>query len=219
MDKIVIISKSLDKSEIYHQLQIQQHKIRVSSGTLHHTCLFPQSSAAFMIVPVNDVFEKWPPEPPYQIHSKLVSNLERFVAMHHKCYVLLCAPMFFSSEQMALTALQHNYLASSLRFLPVHNSTECIETMLSITKISKPLSCTIRERLCKLQEQLITEDAILNVIQQLGIGRHESLVLIDGCGTISCISRAPLNVMLDCSLDSVASEYLQNFFHYTPNAT
>ncbi|KAL5489050.1 hypothetical protein EMCRGX_G018096 [Ephydatia muelleri] len=220
MDKVVIISKSLEKSEIHHQLQIQKHKIRVSSGTWHHTCLFPQSSAAFMIIPVNDVLEKWPPEPPYRIDSELLANLERFSALHHKCYVLLCAPMYLSNEQTALMVLQQNYIVSSLRFLPVHNSTECIETMLTITKVtSKPLSSTVRERLLKLHEQLISEEVIRNVVEQLGIGMHESLVLMDGCGTLSCISRAPLSVMLDCSLDSATSEHLQNFFHQTSNTT
>lgn len=159
------------------------------------------------------MLEKWPPEPPYRIDSELLANLERFSALHHKCYVLLCAPMYLNNEQTALMVLQQHCLLSSLRFLPVHNSTECIETMLTITKVtSKPLSSTIRERLFKLREQLISEDAILNVVEQLGIGRHESMVLMDGCGTLSCISRAPLSAMLDCSLDSATSEHLQKFF-------
>ena len=173
-----------------------------------------------MVIPISDVLEKWPPQPPHRIESDLLANLEKFATLHHKCYVLLCAPMFFNNEQATFMVLQQNYLASSLRFLPVHNSTECIETMLAITRVtSKPLSCTIRERLSRLQEQLLSEDAIINVVEQLGIGRHESLVLMDGCGTISRIATAPLSTMLDCSLDIATSQHLQNFFHQGSSAT
>lgn len=188
--------------------------ILVSRGTFLHTCIFPQSSIAFMVIPTSEVLTNWPPVEPCQIDQQLVQNLTKFSKLHYKSYVLLCAPLLGTSEQKVISALQQRFLTHSLHFLPVHNATECVECMTSIAKVTcKPLSSVIRERMDRVQEQLLSEETVLSIISQCGLSKHESLFLLDGCSSLACIARASLDDLMECSLDHATAEGVQRFLH------
>ncbi|XP_019630094.1 PREDICTED: uncharacterized protein LOC109474261 [Branchiostoma belcheri] len=79
----VIVNASLQNSDVTRLLQQQQHKTRVSDTTLRHTCIFPQSGVAFMIIPLNESLTEWPPGGDSVLDSSLV---DRF--MDRKLYLL-----------------------------------------------------------------------------------------------------------------------------------
>lgn len=187
--------------------------LAVSTGTLPHTCIFPQSSAAFMMVPISEALTEWPPKDHCQVDPSLARRLSKFSELHHKCYVLLCAPMLGQNEQKVLSALQQKYMSMNLHFLPAHNSNECVECMLSIVKVAcKTVSLVIRERMERVQEQLLSEGTILSVIQQTGVSRHNGTVLMDGCGSLARIVQASTAQLMECSLDSNTAQNIQKFF-------
>ena len=196
---------------IVHFLNI----IIVSTGTLPHTCIFPQSSTAFLMLSISEALTQWPPDDHCQIDPNLVNRLSKFSELHHRHYVLLCAPMLGSNEQKVVSALQQKYMFHDLGFLPVHNSNECVECMSSIAKVAcKSVSLAIRERIEQVQEQLISEEAILSIIQLTGVSRHVSTVLLDGCGSLAGIAHASRSSerLLDCSLDTGTVQSVQRFF-------
>lgn len=186
----------------------------VSTGTLPHTCIFPQSSVAFMMVPVTEVFTAWPPSEASETNSQLAQWLARFCELHQRCYVLLCAPMFGIDEQKVLSALQQQHLNTNINFLPAHSSSECVDCMINIARVTcKPLCSMIRERFQAVQEQLISEDMVFNIVSHIGIGQHETHVLLDGCSSVSAIAQATVDDLLDCSLDTFTAKQVQRLFH------
>ena len=124
--------------------------------------------------------------------------------------------MLGSNEQKVLSALQQKYLSANLHFLPAHNSNECIECMLSIAKVAcKPVSSVIRQRMERVQEQLLSEEAVLSVIQLSGVNRHASTVLLDGCGSLARVAQHASSgtaQLLEYSLDSSTAHHVHNFF-------
>ena len=190
--------------------------VAVSTGTLPHTCIFPQSSAAFMMLPISEALTEWPPKDHCTIAPTLAQRLSKFSELHHKCYVLLCAPMLGANEQKVLSALQQKYMCTDLNFLPAHNSKECVECMLSIVKVTcKPVSSVIRQRMQHVQDQLLSEEAVLSTIQLCGINRHASTVLLDGCGSLSRLAQASSNTaqLMECSLDSDTAQHVHRYFN------
>ena len=167
-----------------------------------------------MMVPVTEVFTAWPPSETSETNSQLSQWLARFCELHQRCYVLLCAPMFGVDEQKVLSALQQQHLKQNINFLPAHSSSECVDCMINIARVTcKPLCSMIRERFQAVQEQLISEDTISNIVSQIDIGQHETLVLLDGCSTVSAIALATVDDLLDCSLDTSTAKQVQRFFH------
>ena len=186
----------------------------VSTGTLPHTCIFPQSSVAFMMLPVTEVFTAWPPSEASETNSHLSQWLIKFCELHQRCYVLLCAPMFGVDEQKVLSALQQQYLDQNIHFLPAHSSSECVDCMINIARVTcKPLCLMIHERFQAVQEQFTSEDSVFNIVNHIGIGQHETHVLLDGCNSVSVIAQATVDDLLDCSLDSSTAKQVQRFFH------
>eukprot|EP00058_Branchiostoma_floridae_P027477 XP_002612968.1 hypothetical protein BRAFLDRAFT_74753 [Branchiostoma floridae] len=174
----VIVNASLENSDITRLLQ-QQHKTRVSDTTLRHTCIFPLSGVAFMIVPLNESLVDWPPRGESVLDSSLV---DRF--MDRKLYLL-----------------------------PAHNASECVQSMATIAKATYKPSCEmIRQRLCKLLTNQISEDIVLRIISRLGLSQHECLVLQQGRGTLGRIALASREELLDCSLDSDTVDRVIKFF-------
>lgn len=55
----VIINQSLVDSEIYRLLQQQGYKLRVSSGSLANTCIYPLSSVAFLLLLLQEAANEW----------------------------------------------------------------------------------------------------------------------------------------------------------------
>ena len=187
----------------------------MSTSTLPHTCIFPQSSVAFIIIPIAETLAEWPPKEHCCIDSLLNQRLHKFSELHHKCYVLLNAPMIGSNEQKVISALQQKYMNNDLSFLVMHNSNECVECMLSIVKVMcKEVSSMIRQRMERVQEQLLSEEAVLSMIQLCGVNRHASTVLLDGCGTLAWVAQASSNIeqLMEYSLDSDTAQCIHTYF-------
>lgn len=188
--------------------------VSVSAGTLTHTCIFPQSSVAFMVIPVAEALTQCPPKEISEIEKQLSQTLTKFSELHQRCYVLLCAPLLGKSEQQLLMLLQQRFLSRNLHFLPVHNANECTECMISIARVMcKPLCTVIQERMGNVQEQFLKEEKLLDVIQQIGAGEHESLLLLDGCGSLSNIAKSSVCDLLECGLDTPSAQKLYAALH------
>ena len=54
---------------------------------------------------------------------------------HYSQYILLVATILGSKELALVTALQREYLHHDVQFIPVHNITECVYSMISIAKV------------------------------------------------------------------------------------
>ncbi len=159
----------------------------MSTGTVTNTCIFPQATAAFMILQASTILHS----SKYHIDQEIATNLKKFSELRHKCYVFLSAPLIGVSEQKVLSLLQEEYLNTDLKFLPVHNVSECGECIFSITKVlCKPLSDVIRERFRRLRDQVCSEENILMVLAELGIDQRTGTILLDGCGGLSGVAKA-----------------------------
>ena len=124
--------------------------------------------------------------------------------------------MLGSNEQKVVSALQQKYMFADLNFLVAHNSNECVECMLSIVKVTcKAVSSVIRQRMEGVQERLLSEEAVLSTIQVCGINRHNSTVLLDGCGTLAGVARAASSTaqLMECSLDSDTANNVHRYFN------
>ena len=167
-----------------------------------------------MVVAVSDVLTSWPPAKTCQFDATFSQRLIKFSKIHQKCYVLLCAPMLGVNEQKVLSALQERYLPYGLHFLPVHNSNECVQCMMTIAKVMcKPVSTLIHERFKRVQEQLLSEEGILSIVDQVGLKELETLLLLDGCGSLASIAQASVDNLMEFSLDSSAALHVQNLLH------
>ena len=123
--------------------------------------------------------------------------------------------MLGSNEQKVMSALQQKYMHTDLSFLVAHNSNECVECMLSIVKVTcRAVSSVIRQRMEHVQEQLLSEDAVLSTIQLCGVNQHTSTVLLDGCGSLARVAQASSNIdqLIDCSLDSDTAQHVHRYF-------
>ena len=128
--------------------------------------------------------------------------------------------MLGSNEQKVLSALQQKYMCADLHFLPAHNSNECVECMLSIVKVMcKNVSTVIRQRMEHVQEQLLSEEAVLSTIQLSGVNRHDSTVLLDGCGSLARVAQASSNTaqLMEYSLDSSTAQHVHRYFNSSLN--
>ena len=187
----------------------------VSTGTVQHTCIFPQSTAAFMVLPSSEVLDACPSSHKLQIRPEVKANLKKLSELRHKCYVFLCAPLIGTTEQNILYLLQDNYLHSNLQFLPAHNSKECTESMFSIAKVMcKPLSTVIRERFERLRGQVTAEENVIGVLAELGVDERKSMFLLDGCGGLAGVARAAKNgELVDYNLNSSLVTYMEKILN------
>ena len=189
--------------------------LSVSTGTLPHTCLFPQSSVAFMVLPANETLSSWPPNNDRpEIHKDLLKNFAEFIKLKHNCFVLLCSAVFGKDEQRVLSLLQQRYFSNQLNFLPVHNSKECIECMVSIAKVScKPLSDIIRERFERVQQQFLSEETVTTILCAMGIEETKCGLLLDGCQGLSGMAKATQRDLQDYNIDAVVANSVWNLLH------
>ena len=58
--------------------------VSVSTGTLTHTCIFPQSSVAFMVIPVAEALTQCPPKEISEIEKLLAQALSKFSELHQR---------------------------------------------------------------------------------------------------------------------------------------
>lgn len=186
----------------------------VSTGTLPHMCLFPQSSVAFMIVPVNKTLTSWPPTDKPQLHEDLLKNFAEFTKLKHKCFVLLCSAVHGADEQQVLSLLQQHFLCDRLNFLPVHNSKECVECMINIAKVScKPLSDVIRGRFERVQQQFLSEENIAAIVRGMAIEEAKCGLVLDGCQGLSGMAKATQRDLQDCNIDASVANFVWNLLH------
>ncbi len=193
----------------------------VSPTTLANTCIFPQSSVAFMIVGANDAVTNWPPTETCQIDHAFSQRLLRFSTLHQRCYILLCSPMLGTNEQKVLSALQEHFLSSGLHFLPVHNASECIENMTTFAKVlCKPLSSVILERLEHVRQRLISDEAVLKIVEKIGLQEFEVHLLVDGCGRLASMAQLSMEELTELSMDGPTAQKVLRLFHEkTPVST
>ena len=123
--------------------------------------------------------------------------------------------MLGEDEQRVASKLQQEYMAVSLGFLVAHNSSECVECMSSIVRVtSKATSSLIRERMGRVHRRLLSEEAVIGTLQLCGVSRHAGTVLLDGCGTLAGVARAADDTaqLTECSLDSSTAQHVKNYF-------
>ena len=82
-----------------------------------------------------------------------------------------------------------------MSFIPVHNSADCVESMINIAKVTMwlsipytsqhyiqvtcmPLRSVVRERFDYMLGKQLTEDTILSIIAQAGMTEHGTLIII-----------------------------------------
>ena len=167
-----------------------------------------------MIVPVSDTLSSWPPDDKAQLQEDLLKNLTEFNKLKHKGFVLLCSAVYGADEQKVLSLLQQHFFADQLNFLPVHNSKECTECMISIAKVMcKPLSDVIRERLRSIEQQFLSEENIAAMVRGMGIEESKCGLLLDGCQGLSGIAKANLRDLQDYNIDASVANSVWNLLH------
>nr|XP_046248354.1 protein SPO16 homolog isoform X1 [Scatophagus argus] len=148
----VIVSTSLQKHETNRMLSAQQHRIRFSDSVDPGTFIFPLSGTAFLLVDPQDL------PGPFE-ESGLFERIETFVQVHRNSFLLLYAPFNGRKELDILSAIQHRFLGSNLKVLPVRNNAEIVNGMLTIAKAtSKPHADSVSDMM-SLAQAHVTESS------------------------------------------------------------
>ncbi|XP_022799414.1 uncharacterized protein C1orf146-like [Stylophora pistillata] len=206
----VILNKSLENSDI-HRLLMQFHKVRVTDTTGQGVIIFPLSSVAFMIMPVNQILKE--DQGKHSLNEDTVERIHRLNQLHRRAYVILVAAFKGPEQIKAWTTLQSRFVGTSSRFIPAHSAKECFDCMIAIAKVtSKPMARVIQERMKRLQESTISDNIVLSALATIGLSGHECLVLQDGCKNVAKVSQATKEELLDCSLDQHTAQKIINFF-------
>ena len=167
-----------------------------------------------MILPTSNILTSWPPTEQSKIAPEVTQNLEKFSKLHHKCYVLVTAPLIGRYEQATHGLLQDHFLTGNIHFLLLHNSKECADSMLSIVKIaSKSLSCLIKKRMADLEMQLESEENVIAILKGFGFTERECVMILDGCGGLSGLAQASVADLMDLNFDSVTANRIISFLH------
>ena len=167
-----------------------------------------------MILPTNSILTSWPPTNQSKIHPKLVTNLEKFGQLHHKCHVLVTSPLIGHHEQAAISLLQDEYLTTDMLFLPMHNSKQCVESMQNIAKLcSKRFSDLVGRRMKSLESQLVSEEAVMSILKDFGLKERECVMVMDGCGGLAGLARASEGELLDLNLDQGVIKRIMEILH------
>ncbi|XP_073235893.1 protein SPO16 homolog [Porites lutea] len=206
----IIINKSLEESEIYRLLR-SKHKVRVTDTTGQGVIIFPLSSVAFMVISLDHALKE--NEGQTVVSADIVERVQRLNQVHQRAYVILMAALMGSKEMQNLTALQSRFLATKANFIPAHSAKECVDFMVTIAKVTcKPMAGLIQERMKRLQESTVSDNVVLHALGNIGLGNHECLVLQDGLKTVSRVSQATEEELIDCSLDHQTAQKVINFF-------
>lgn len=166
------------------------------------------------MITVSDIFTDWPPTDRSQPSATLLKRLSKFCETHQKCFAIVCAPMFGSWEQRALSVLQQHFLLQHLQVMPAHNSNECVECMITIAHVASKPTCTVmRDRLQRVQNLLLSEENTLSIIRQAGFSSSDSILLLDGVGSLASIAQASAATLQECSLDGEVIKKVYSVFH------
>ncbi|XP_054646174.1 protein SPO16 homolog [Dunckerocampus dactyliophorus] len=157
----IIISTSLQNHETVRMLTAQQHRIRLSYGVERGSFIFPLAGVAFMLVEPQDV-------PSNLEESGLIEQIKKFSQVHRNCFVLLYAPFNGKKEVDALSLIQQRFFGSTLRILPVRNSTEILKGILTIAKAtSKPHVDRIRDRMTLARAHILERSPVWEMLRKL----------------------------------------------------
>ncbi|KAM7447976.1 hypothetical protein ABFA07_003884 [Porites harrisoni] len=229
----IIINKSLEESEIYRLLR-SKHKVRgiseslkicaiilavsesefvltVTDTTGQGVIIFPLSSVAFMVISLDHALKENKGQT--VVSRDIVERVQRLNQVHQRAYVILMAALMGPKEMQSLTALQSRFLGTKANFIPAHSAKECVDFMVTIAKVTcKPIAGLIQERMKRLQESTVSDNVVLHALGNIGLGNHECLVLQDGLKTVSRVSQATEEELIDCSLDHQTAQKVINFF-------
>ncbi|XP_015241012.1 PREDICTED: uncharacterized protein C1orf146 homolog [Cyprinodon variegatus] len=155
----IIISSSLQNHDTCRTLGAQQHRIRFSDSVEAGSFIFPLSGTAFLLVDPKDV-----PEPLQE--SGLNERIEKFVQVHRNCFLLLYSPFNGSKELKVLAHIQHRFLGSNLKVLPVRNAPQITKAMLTVAKAtSKPHVDKIRERMSLARARIVESSPVWEMLK------------------------------------------------------
>ncbi|PWA14362.1 protein SPO16 homolog [Gambusia affinis] len=157
----IIISSSLQNHDTCRTLSAQQHRIRFSDSVEAGAFIFPLSGTAFLLVDPQDL-----PEPLEE--SGLTERIEKFVQVHRNCFLLLYSPFNGEKELQVLTVIQHRFIGSNLKILPVRNGAQITKGMLTIAKAtSKPHADKIRERMSLARAHIIETSPVWEMLRDI----------------------------------------------------
>ncbi|XP_041461010.1 uncharacterized protein LOC121412168 [Lytechinus variegatus] len=116
--------------------------------------------------------------------------------------MVLTSALHGPHEMAIISAIQTRFIDHNLRILPVHNDSECLQTILTIAQATCTPTCNIlRSRLDAILSRQNSAQMILNILSQLGLNHHQCMVLQQGCGNLSSVATASRQQLMDCSLD------------------
>ncbi|XP_014913015.1 protein SPO16 homolog [Poecilia latipinna] len=157
----IIISSSLQNHDTCRTLSAQQHRIRFSDSVEAGAFIFPLSGTAFLLVDPQDL-----PEPLDE--SGLTERIGKFVQVHRNCFILLYSPFNGEKELQVLTVIQHRFIGSNLKILPVRNDAQIAKGMLTIAKAtSKPHADKIRERMSLARAHIIETSPVWEMLRDI----------------------------------------------------
>ncbi|XP_074523786.1 protein SPO16 homolog [Halichoeres trimaculatus] len=157
----IIASTSLQNHDSNRMLSAQQHKIRFSDSVQSGAFIFPLSGIAFLLVDPQDLPERFE-------ESGLTERINTFVQVHRNSFLLFLAPFNGQKELGILTGIQHRFLGSNLRILPVRNNAEIVKGMLTIAKAtSKPHVDSIRNRMSLAQARIIESSPVWEMLRDM----------------------------------------------------
>ncbi|XP_028667274.1 protein SPO16 homolog [Erpetoichthys calabaricus] len=157
----VIVSTSLQNHEVAYLLSNQQHRIRYSECVEAGSVIFPLSGVAFMIIDTMEFSDM-------REEAGVFEKIEKFLHVHRNSFLLLVASLYGEKEWKVLSTIQQRFLGSSLRILPVHNSTEITRSMTTIAQVtSKPSIDSVRDRISLARAHIIDQSPMWEVLRKM----------------------------------------------------
>uniref|UniRef100_A0A3Q3VVY6 Uncharacterized protein n=1 Tax=Mola mola TaxID=94237 RepID=A0A3Q3VVY6_MOLML len=157
----VIISTSLWQHEASRMLSAQRHRVRFSDSVQSGAFIFPLSGTAFLLLEPGDV-------PGRVEESGLTEKIKTFVQVHRNSFLILYAPFNGTKELEMLSEIQHRFLGSNLRILPVRNNAEIVKGMLTIAMAtSKPHADLIHDRLSLARADIIESSPVWEMLRDI----------------------------------------------------
>ncbi|XP_029906006.1 protein SPO16 homolog [Myripristis murdjan] len=149
----IIVSASLKNHDITRMLIAQQHRIKISDSIESGSFVFPSSGTAFLV-------------PENHEESGLFEKTDKFVQVHRNSFLLQLTPSYGKIGRDTLSAIQHRFLGSNLRILPVQSNAEIVKGMLAIAKAtSKPHVDSIRDRMSLVRTHIIESSPVWEMLR------------------------------------------------------
>ncbi|XP_057293955.1 uncharacterized protein LOC130622514 [Hydractinia symbiolongicarpus] len=185
----------------------------MADGTIKHSIIFPKSSKAFLVQPLCELSNVWPPTGKYFLDQKSLERIDGFLRIHRNAYVLFTASEISSDEALILDATQKHFIKHHVTFLPITGgASQCVEIIMDIIHSEVDASNMLSD-MKKLCDGELDESMICNIIEKnLEVSSHDAMVLHDGCKTIQNIANAELDQLMECSLSVKVSKNVIAFF-------